>query len=85
MRESVLMLASFEKTTDHLFDAAVHGRTDTIVGVSECIIMGVPIPLGTGLFKLLKKATAPAALGKEDKGGDDDDFFPPLLLGRSTK
>jgi DNA-directed RNA polymerase III subunit RPC1 len=55
MRESVLMLASFEKTTDHLFDAAVHGRTDAIVGVSECIIMGIPIPLGTGLFKLLRQ------------------------------
>lgn len=59
MRESVLMLASFEKTTDHLFDAAVHARTDAIVGVSECIIMGIPIPLGTGLFKLLKKANVP--------------------------
>lgn len=56
MKESVLMLASFEKTTDHLFDAAVHSREDSIVGVSECIIMGVPIPLGTGLFKLLHKA-----------------------------
>eukprot|EP00605_Chrysophyceae_sp_TOSAG23-4_P000493 GSChrysophyteH1.ASY1.ANO1.553.1 assembled CDS len=56
MRESVLMLASFEKTTDHLFDAAVHAREDSIVGVSECIIMGVPIPIGTGLFKLLHKA-----------------------------
>jgi DNA-directed RNA polymerase III subunit RPC1 len=55
MRESVLMLASFEKTSDHLFDAAVHSREDSIVGVSECIIMGVPIPLGTGLFKLLAK------------------------------
>lgn len=53
MRESVLMLASFEKTTDHLFDAAAHSRRDKIVGVSECIIMGVPIPLGTGLFKIL--------------------------------
>ncbi len=40
MRESVLMLASFEKTCDHLSDAAVHAREDTIVGVSECIIMG---------------------------------------------
>jgi len=59
MRESVLMLASFEKTTDHLFDAAVHGRVDDIVGVSECIIMGIPIPLGTGLFKLLKAAQGP--------------------------
>uniref|UniRef100_A0A7S3JTW6 DNA-directed RNA polymerase subunit n=1 Tax=Aureoumbra lagunensis TaxID=44058 RepID=A0A7S3JTW6_9STRA len=54
MRESVLMLASFERTTDHLFDAAVHGRNDKIVGVSECIIMGIPIPLGTGSFKLLQ-------------------------------
>jgi DNA-directed RNA polymerase III subunit RPC1 len=44
-------LASFEKTTDHLFDAAVHGRSDEIVGVSECIIMGTPIPIGTGLPK----------------------------------
>lgn len=55
MRESVLMLASFEKTTDHLFDAAVHSREDSIVGVSECIIMGVPMPIGTGLFKLVQK------------------------------
>lgn len=53
MRESVLMLASFEKTTDHLFDAAVHGRSDEIVGVSECIIMGIPIPIGTGLPNVL--------------------------------
>jgi len=57
MRESVLMLASFEKTTDHLFDAAVHGRTDAIDGVSECIIMGIPVPVGTGMFKLLKRGT----------------------------
>ena len=34
MKDSVLMLASFEKTTDHLFDAAIHGRTDSIDGVS---------------------------------------------------
>jgi DNA-directed RNA polymerase III subunit RPC1 len=56
MKESVLMLASFEKTTDHLFDAAVHSREDSITGVSECIIMGVPIPIGTGIFKLVHKA-----------------------------
>lgn len=65
MRESVLMLASFEKTTDHLFDAAVHGRSDEIVGVSECIIMGIPIPIGTGLPNMLwnVQQTAPKALG----------------------
>ena len=32
MKDSVLMLASFEKTTDHLFDAALHGRRDDING-----------------------------------------------------
>ena len=79
MKESVLMLASFEKTTDHLFDAAVHGRSDAIVGVSECIIMGIPIPLGTGLFKLLKKATAPVALG------DTEYIRRPLLLASGGK
>ena len=52
MKDSVLMLASFEKTTDHLFDAALHGRSDEITGVSESIIMGIPMPVGTGLFKL---------------------------------
>ncbi|CAL8471480.1 g11022 [Coccomyxa elongata] len=52
MKDSVLMLASFEKTTDHLFDAALHGRTDDITGVSESIIMGIPMPTGTGLFKV---------------------------------
>jgi DNA-directed RNA polymerase III subunit RPC1 len=52
MKDSVLMLASFEKTTDHLFDAALRGRVDTIDGVSECIIMGIPMPVGTGMFRL---------------------------------
>ena len=41
MKDSVFMLASFEKTADHLFDAALHGTKDSINGVSECIIFGV--------------------------------------------
>jgi DNA-directed RNA polymerase III subunit RPC1 len=52
MKDSVLHTASFEKTADHLFDAAIHGRTDDVVGVSESIIMGIPMPTGTGLFKV---------------------------------
>merc|ERR1711971_959256 len=55
MKESVLMLASFEKTSDHLFDAAYYGQKDAISGVSECIIMGIPMSVGTGLMKLLYK------------------------------
>eukprot|EP00658_Telonema_sp_P-2_P032029 TRINITY_DN23828_c0_g1_i2.p1 TRINITY_DN23828_c0_g1~~TRINITY_DN23828_c0_g1_i2.p1 ORF type:complete len:1267 (+),score=349.18 TRINITY_DN23828_c0_g1_i2:341-4141(+) len=53
MRDSVLMLASFEKTADHLFEAAVRSRVDDVSGVSECIIMGIPVPVGTGNLKLL--------------------------------
>jgi len=55
MKESVLMLASFEKTADHLFDAATHARKDDILGVSERIITGGNVPLGTGMFKLLSE------------------------------
>jgi DNA-directed RNA polymerase III subunit RPC1 len=57
MNDSALMLASFEKTTDYLFDAGQRALAEKIAGVSECIIMGRPIPLGTGLFKLLHKST----------------------------
>ena len=58
MKESVLMLASFERTSDHLFDAAYYGEKDAISGVSECIIMGIPMNIGTGIFKLLHKPQA---------------------------
>jgi DNA-directed RNA polymerase III subunit RPC1 len=52
MKTSTLMLASFEKTTDHLYDSAVNCRKDDVKGVSESIIMGNMMPVGTGLFKL---------------------------------
>jgi DNA-directed RNA polymerase III subunit RPC1 len=55
MKDSVLTLASFERTTDHLFEASVRTRKERIQGVSECIIMGIPIMLGTGLFKLMRQ------------------------------
>ena len=54
MRDSVLQLASFEKTADHLFEAAWHAKTDSIEGVSECIIMGKSMGQGTGAFEVVK-------------------------------
>lgn len=53
MKESVFLLASFERTTDHLYEAAFFGQKDKISGVSECIITGNPISIGTGMFKVL--------------------------------
>ncbi|KAL1967262.1 hypothetical protein VTN77DRAFT_3308 [Rasamsonia byssochlamydoides] len=55
MRDSVLQLASFEKTADHLFDAGGAGKTDLIEGVSECIIMGKTVSLGTGAMEVVRK------------------------------
>ncbi|OAG30186.1 DNA-directed RNA polymerase III subunit RPC1 [Nematocida displodere] len=49
---SVLTLASFEQTGEHLFAAGYHGYEDAIEGVSECIITGQRIPIGTGSFKV---------------------------------
>lgn len=67
MRSSTLMLASFEMTVDHLFNAAIHSRKDEISGVSERIIMGVPIPVGTGMFELLKKTDTDWRKGLEKR------------------
>ncbi|PGH14965.1 hypothetical protein AJ80_05728 [Polytolypa hystricis UAMH7299] len=55
MRDSVLQLASFEKTADHLFDAGSGGRTDLIEGVSECIIVGKSVSLGTGAMEVVRQ------------------------------
>uniref|UniRef100_A0A0G4HFH6 DNA-directed RNA polymerase subunit n=1 Tax=Chromera velia CCMP2878 TaxID=1169474 RepID=A0A0G4HFH6_9ALVE len=55
MRASTLMLASFEETNEHLFEASIHQRRDDVKGVSECIIMGKSVSLGTGLFDIIKK------------------------------
>lgn len=62
MRDSVLQLASFEKTTDHLFDASFYMKTDLVEGVSECIILGQTMSIGTGAFKLVKET----AISEED-------------------
>ena len=67
MKESVLMLASFEKTADHLFDAAYYGQKDVIKGVSECIIMGIPMNVGTGLMQVLHHHSTPASTKLKSK------------------
>eukprot|EP00756_Hemistasia_phaeocysticola_P007482 Hpha_TRINITY_DN14278_c0_g5::TRINITY_DN14278_c0_g5_i1::g.22711::m.22711/K03018/RPC1, POLR3A; DNA-directed RNA polymerase III subunit RPC1 len=55
MWDSVLTHASFEQTTEVLFEAAVHRRTDKQMGTSQQIIFGAPMKAGTGLFRLLRK------------------------------
>ncbi|KAI5021835.1 hypothetical protein ZWY2020_058565 [Hordeum vulgare] len=55
MKSSVLMLSSFERASEHLFNASYTGREDQIEGVSECIIMGIPMQLGTGILRVRQR------------------------------
>ena len=47
---SFVSAASFQETTRVLTDAAVTGRTDTLQGLKENVIVGRLIPAGTGRF-----------------------------------
>ncbi|MBX0322998.1 DNA-directed RNA polymerase subunit A'' [Halomicroarcula sp. F13] len=47
-KDSVLARAAFEVTVNHLLDAAIHGEVDELDGVTENVIVGKPIKLGTG-------------------------------------
>ena len=51
-KSSVLARAAFEITTAHLLHAAIIGETDGLEGVTENIIVGQPVTLGTGAVNL---------------------------------
>ena len=52
-KASVLSRAAFEVTVDNLLEAAIHGETDELKGVTENVIVGQPIKLGTGAVELI--------------------------------
>ncbi|WP_174590187.1 DNA-directed RNA polymerase subunit A'' [Methanocella conradii] len=52
-KASVLSRAAFEVTVNHLLDAAVAGEVDELTGVTENVIVGQPIQLGTGDVELV--------------------------------
>jgi DNA-directed RNA polymerase subunit A" len=54
-KSSVLARAAFEVTVKHLLDAAAHGEEDALEGVTENVIVGQPIPLGTGIVELFMR------------------------------
>ena len=47
--DSFLSAASFQETTKVLTDAAIKGKVDHLVGLKENVIIGKPIPAGTGM------------------------------------
>ena len=46
---SFLSAASFQETTKVLTDAAINGKVDPLIGMKENVIIGKPIPAGTGM------------------------------------
>ena len=52
-KASVLARAAFEVTVNHLLDAGVRGDVDELRGVTENVIVGQPIKLGTGHVRLM--------------------------------
>lgn len=52
LKYNALVLASFEKTLENLFFAAIKNSKDINLGVSENIILGRELPIGTGLVSI---------------------------------
>lgn len=53
MNNSVLTMASFERTTEHLYNAAIIQRKDQQLDVSDSVMVGKPIQCGTNSFRVL--------------------------------
>ena len=49
---SFISAASFQETTRVLTDSAIKGKTDSLQGLKENVIVGRLIPAGSGLAKL---------------------------------
>ena len=49
---SFISAASFQETTRVLTDASIKGKTDTLDGLKENVIVGRLVPAGTGLTKI---------------------------------
>jgi DNA-directed RNA polymerase subunit beta' len=73
--ESWLSAASFQETTRVLTDAAIHAKSDSLLGLKENVILGKLIPAGTGLSRYRNirvepteeaKAAMYSAVGYED-------------------
>jgi DNA-directed RNA polymerase subunit A" len=52
-KPSVLARAAFEVTINHLLEASVRGEKDELLGVTENVIVGQIVPVGTGIVQML--------------------------------
>jgi DNA-directed RNA polymerase subunit beta' len=63
--ESWLSAASFQETTRVLTDAAIHARSDSLIGLKENVIIGKLIPAGTGISKYRNIRVEPTEEAKQ--------------------
>ena len=54
-KSSVLARASFETPIKHIINASLYGEVDNLTSVVENVMLNQPIPMGTGLPKLVSK------------------------------
>ena len=64
--DSFLSAASFQETTKVLTEAAINGKIDHLIGLKENVIIGKPIPAGTGM-----KRYRNVKLDTDDMASDD--------------
>jgi DNA-directed RNA polymerase subunit beta' len=78
--ESWLSAASFQETTRVLTDAAIHAKSDPLLGLKENVIIGKLIPAGTGLPRYRNIRVEPTEEAKAAMysavGYDDIDYSP---------
>lgn len=55
-KASVLARASFETPIKHIINASLTGETDNLTSVVENVMVNQPIPVGTGMPKLIAKS-----------------------------
>ncbi|MFM8154569.1 MAG: DNA-directed RNA polymerase subunit beta', partial [Actinomycetes bacterium] len=84
--ESWLSAASFQETTRVLTDAAIHAKSDPLLGLKENVILGKLIPAGTGMpiyrnVKVEPTEEAKAAMYASFSGYDDLEYS---AFGAST-
>ncbi|WP_349673569.1 DNA-directed RNA polymerase subunit beta' [Lacrimispora sp.] len=73
--DSFLSAASFQETTKVLTEAAINGKVDHLIGLKENVIIGKPIPAGTGMkrYRTINLSTDAACEESDEILLTDDD------------
>ncbi|MDK3256303.1 DNA-directed RNA polymerase subunit beta' [Blastococcus capsensis] len=86
--ESWLSAASFQETTKVLTDAAIQGKSDSLLGLKENVIIGKLIPAGTGISRYRNIAVEPTEEARAAvytmAGYEDGQYYSPEVFGQGT-